>query len=149
MATKAMAWVLALSALATNAVGAQPPTATATGQVAVAAGGVGEAEELALLAVERQFSLKLVFSLIEGNYLADVDVGVTDVRGKTLIERRGEGPFVLARLPAGEYSVTATHAGQTISRKLKVIGGRLRTEYFRWRADPEQDLPVSRWLDKN
>jgi hypothetical protein len=130
------------------AAGAEGTGGARAGEIEVVAGGIGEAELAAITAREKEFNLKLVFSLVQGNYVADVDVTVSDAKGAKVIERSAVGPFVLARLPAGEYSATATRGGRTISRKFKVAAGRLRTEHLRWPADPGQDLPVSRWIDK-
>lgn len=121
---------------------AQPP------EVAVLSGGVGESEQQALAAREQEFNLKLVFSLVQGNYVADVNVAVSDGKGRKVIERGDVGPFLLARLPAGEYDVLAARGATTVSRKVKVVSGKLRTEYLRWPANPEQDLPISRWVGK-
>ena len=142
------AGLLVCAMLAQPAAGAESGGVARAGEVEVVAGGIGEAELAALAAREKEFNLKLVFSLIQGNYVADVDVTVSDARGAKVIERSANGPFLLARLPAGEYSATATRGGRTISRKFKVTAGRLRTEHLRWPADPEQDLPVSRWIDR-
>ena len=89
-----------------------------------------------------------MFSLVEGNYVADVRVVVSDTRGGKLIEQVAEGPIFMARIPAGEYEIYSTYGGRTMNRKTRVVDNRLRTEYFRWPANPENDLPVSRWLDK-
>jgi hypothetical protein len=121
---------------------AQPP------EVAVLTGGVGESEQQALVAREREFNLKLVFSLVQGNYVADTNVAISDSRGRKVIERDDVGPFLLARLPAGEYDVEATRGGTTVSRKVKIASDRLRTEHLRWPANLEQDTPVSRWVSK-
>jgi hypothetical protein len=111
-------------------------------------GGIGEAEQQELKAREGEFNLKLVFTLVEGNYVADVNVVVTGPKGHALLEHRAEGPFFMARLPAGQYTVAATYEGRTVTRKLSVTEKRLRTEYLRWPADPKTDLPVSRWIQK-
>ena len=83
-----------------------------------------------------------MFTLTEGNYLSDVDVAIKDAGGKTLIQHTAEGPFLLAKLPGGTYSVSATYDGKTQSRKIKVGGG-LRTEYFRWPKNPETDFALT------
>lgn len=120
-----------------------------TQEVPVHTGGIGDDELQALRAREKEFNLKLVFSLVQGNYLADVDVVVVNERGAAIIERLNTGPILLARLPAGEYNITVSHDGKTVSRKVRIATGRLRTEHVvRWPADPERDLPVSRWLDR-
>ena len=130
------------------ALAAEVAPAARAGQVEVAGGGVGAAEEAALLAREKEFNLKLVFTLVEGNYVADVDVVVRDAKGETIVQRRDEGPLLLARLPEGMYTITAARPGKTIERKVKVVAGRLRTEYFRWPANLREDLPVSKWVEK-
>jgi hypothetical protein len=88
-----------------------------------------------------------VFTLVQGNYVADVAVTLKDAQGRTRIEHVADGPVFLARLPAGAYSVEASYEGRLQVRKLKVTD-RLRTEFFRWPSDPERDVPVSRWLER-
>jgi hypothetical protein len=114
--------------------------------VEVLAGGIGEQEQQGLAAREKDFNLKLIFSLTQGNYL-DVDIVVSDAKGAEITRQDATGPWVLIRLPAGNYTVTAAQRGKVFTRSLKVDLRRLRTEYFRWPADPNEDLPVSRWLD--
>ena len=75
-------------------------------------GGVGENSVAALKAREGEFNLKLVFTLTEGAYLADVGVKITDAGGKTVIEHVTDGPIFMARLPAGTYTVAATYNGK-------------------------------------
>ena len=123
--------------------------AAASQEVAILAGGIGDDEQQVLRAREKEFNLKLVFSLVQGNYLTDVDVVVVNEKGATILERLNTGPILLARLPAGEYNITVSHDGKAVSRKVRIATGRLRTEHVvRWPADPERDLPVSRWLDR-
>ena len=125
-----------------------PGVGSANGAIFVA-GGIGETEQAQLAARESEFNLKLVFSLVEGNYVADVAVFVRDSRGAIVVEHVAEGPIFMARLPAGRYRLAATYGGKTLVREVSVNASRLRTEYLRWPADPANDLPVSRWLDKD
>jgi hypothetical protein len=111
-------------------------------------GGIGVAEQVELAAREKEFNLKLVFTLVEGNYLADVGVTVVDSGGHKVIEHVSPGPLFMARLPAGHYRVTATFDGKSVTREVDVAAGRLRTEYLRWPSDPSRDLPVSRWIER-
>lgn len=110
-------------------------------EMTVVADGIGEAAQARLKAIENQYNLKLVFTLIEGNYVADVNVAIRDSGGKTVVERFVGGPILLARLPAGSYSVAATYNGSTESRQVKLAGS-LRTEYFRWPSKPGMDFPL-------
>jgi hypothetical protein len=113
----------------------------AAGNVSFLSGGVGIDSEQQIKAREKEFNLKLVFTLVEGNYLADVGVRVTDPAGKTVIEHVADGPFFLAKLPAGTYTVTATYNGKTQTRKVSV-GERLQTAYLRWPSNPQVDLTL-------
>ena len=104
---------------------------------------VGEDAEARVKAAQKDFNLKLVFTLVEGNYVADVDVAIRDAGGKTLLQQYVPGPFLLVDLPAGVYDVTASYEGQARSRKVRV-GGRLTTEYFRWPSNPNTDVTLPR-----
>ncbi|MCW5604613.1 MAG: hypothetical protein KIT18_08725 [Burkholderiales bacterium] len=110
--------------------------------VSFTSGGIGIDSQERLQAREQEFNLKLVFTLVEGNYLADVAVSVKGADGRTLIEHVANGPFFLARLPAGTYAVTAVHEGKPQVRKVTVSDKRLRTEYLRWPGTPGTDFPL-------
>lgn len=123
------------------------PAVQRAGDVTYISGGIGETEQERMIAREKEFNLELVFSLVQGNYVADVNVVVSDAKGGKVVEDFVRGPFFMARLPAGQFTVAATYEGKTVTRKVAVSEGKLRTEYLRWPAGPE-DTPVSRWTDK-
>jgi hypothetical protein len=106
-------------------------------------GGVGINSQEEINARAKDFNLKLVFTLNEGNYIADVGVAVKDAKGRSVVEDTADGPFFLAKLPAGQYTVAATYEGRTVTRKLQVGKG-LRTEYLRWPSNPGTDNPLPR-----
>lgn len=126
--------------------GAVQPKMPVPNIVSAVSGGIGADEVAELEAKEGQYNLKLVFSLIEGNYLADINVVLKSAAGKVVLEHFAEGPIFMARLPAGTYSASVTYQGNAQTRQIKVRE-KLRTEYFRWPSNPETDLPVSRWLE--
>lgn len=126
--------------------GAGPPKAPAGAAASAVSGGIGADEVAALKAREGQYNVKFVFTLIEGNYVADVDVVLKDAAGRIVVEHFAKGPIFMARLPSGKYSATVIYAGKAQTRAVEA-GEKLRTEYFRWPANPETDLPVSRWLE--
>jgi hypothetical protein len=105
-------------------------------------GGIGIAEQEAMKAREAEFSLKLVFTLVEGNYIAGVGVQIKDAAGDTLLEHIAAGPMFMARLAPGRYSVSVTYEGRSISRRVEVGRTGLRTEYFRWPSNPLTDVPL-------
>jgi hypothetical protein len=111
--------------------------------VAFASGGIGAASQEDLRARERDFNLKLVFTLVEGDYVANVNVVIRDGGGRTVLQHEAPGPLFMARLPSGNYQVTTTYEGQTHSRWVSV-GQHLRTEQFRWPSNPQTDSPVPR-----
>jgi len=117
------------------------PAGAAQGDIAHVSGGIGIAEQQALKAREKEFNLKLVFTLVEGNYVSDVRVTIKDAKGKTLIESAAGGPFFMARLAPGGYTVNATFRNKTVTRGVK-LGESLRTEYLRWPSDPKVDFPL-------
>ena len=94
-------------------------------------GGVGDEDEARVLARQKDYNLKLLFTLNEGNYLAGVDVSIADSSGRNVIHTVSEGPYFMAKLPAGQYTVSATNDGKTITRKIQVGKG-LRSEQMRW-----------------
>jgi len=116
-------------------------------EVAYISGGVGDEDEARLKARQNEFNLKLLFTLNEGNYLAGVNVGIADSSGRNVIQAVSEGPYFMASLPAGQYTIAATRDGKTITRKVQVGNRGLRTEQMRWPAE-EYDVAVSRWTEK-
>jgi hypothetical protein len=102
------------------------------GEISYLSGGVGKPEREQLRAMEKEFNLKLVFTLADGKFVASVRVVVSDAKGRKLLEHVADGPYFMARLPAGQYSIAATYAGNSQTRKIEVAGGRLRSEQFRW-----------------
>ncbi|HTQ77869.1 MAG TPA: carboxypeptidase-like regulatory domain-containing protein [Burkholderiales bacterium] len=53
-------------------------------------------------------------------YLPGAHVTLRDAGGKKLLDVEVNGPFLLARVPPGEYKVTATYAGHTEKRSIRV-----------------------------
>lgn len=88
-------------------------------------GGVGLGARQAMLAQAGQYNLHVEFAAApEGEYLSDVDVSMTDSRGQSVLHTRTDGPWLLARLPAGTYSLTAKYAGVTRTQQVAVGAGR-------------------------
>jgi hypothetical protein len=100
--------------------------------VSYVSGGVSIEAIDRLRAMEKDFNLKLVFALNTGDYLADVKVTIVDASNKVLLDAMSEGPWLLAKLPAGSYQVSATYGGSAESRKVTVGSATLKTVQFRW-----------------
>lgn len=105
------------------------------GSVSYVSGGVGTESIDRLNSVVRDFNLKLVFALQSGEYVSGVGVVIADARGRTLLDTTSDGPWFLAKLPAGNYRVVATFAGQSEKRTIAVGAGKPRTVDFRWASE--------------
>ena len=134
--------VLAAALILSFAAPAAPAQARPSPSEAAAylAGGVGADDIARLTARQGEFNVKLVFTLVEGNYVSDVAVVVRDKSGKAVLAVTSPGPLLLAKLQRGSYVVTSTYDGQTLTRRIDVRE-RLRTEYIRWPSNPETDFP--------
>jgi hypothetical protein len=86
---------------------------------------------------ERDANLKMVFALNTGNYVSDVQIKVVDSKGKVVIDDTSNGPWVLAKLPAGTYTATATYNGKPVTQKFSVGKSGMKTAQFRWPASVE------------
>jgi hypothetical protein len=131
--------VAALSTFAVGSYGQSAPVKTKDG-ISFLTGGIGATEREQIAAQEKAFNLKLVFTLVEGNYLSDVAVVVKDAKGRALLDEQARGPIFLAKLAPGAYTIQATHNGVTRTQKVSV-SERLRTAYLRWPSKPGADFP--------
>jgi hypothetical protein len=93
---------------------------------AVLIGGVGTEERDAMLQERDAYNVWLVF--VErgtGNYLSGVKVNVTDGDNRMVIDAVAQGPWLMAQLPPGHYTVrtpgadvqslTVGHAGRAMA----------------------------------
>src|SRR5687767_3028549 len=112
MKNKALAAIVLGSALFVAPASAQSDAVVrTTGSISYVSGGVGTDSIERLNSLARDFNLKLVFALSSGAYVSDVGVVIADAAGKTLLDTTSEGPWLLTRLPAGNYHIVATFAG--------------------------------------
>ncbi|MVW72734.1 carboxypeptidase-like regulatory domain-containing protein [Bordetella sp. 15P40C-2] len=119
-----------LSAVAQN-LPALPPVQQ-QGQVEFLTGGFGADESNAIKAASSQYPLALTFSSTQGGaYVANVKVRITDARGNTVLDTTG-GPYVLVKLPAGRYKVSATFNGKEQTRQISVPRSGTARAGFTW-----------------
>jgi len=132
----ALAGVLSTAAVAGAATMANLPPEQKQGSIGFRSGGVGVEQRTAMKEVARNYALELEF--VKGTkapreYLSGVRVDIKDTADQTVLSTVSEGPLLLARLPAGKYSISATDAGSTESRTIVVSEGKPQRVVFDWK----------------
>jgi hypothetical protein len=111
------------------------PEAQHQGDVAFVSGGVGDEDRSAMRAMAHDYNLHLQFALQgSGEYLAGVNVTVTDEKGKTLLDTIADGPLFFAKLPAGRYKIAVAQGGRSQSRNVVVPTSGPVAQAFYWPA---------------
>ena len=115
---------------------ALPPEQT-QGRVTYVSGGIGQEESQAFEASVAQYPLALEFAIKHAphaEYTANVHVVVTDTQGTRVLDTHSDGPFLLAKLPAGRYTVTAERHQKTLTRTVHVANHKPTHVLFLWAA---------------
>jgi len=96
-------------------------------------GGVGEREQAAIKALAPQHDLMLTFATERGQYLADVDVNISNASGKNVLSATCDAPIMLVDLPsAGKYRVHASSSGYDVTGQVTVPEHGHRAAVLRW-----------------
>ena len=113
----------------------QLPPEQKQGNVTYLSGGIGQEEAAAMRREESKFPLTLEFvkhAKPSAEYLTGVNVTIKDHQGKTVLNTVADGPFLLAKLPDGKYTVTADDFGQTKERSIVVAERKQGHIVFEW-----------------
>ncbi|MBV7485872.1 carboxypeptidase-like regulatory domain-containing protein [Bordetella sp. BOR01] len=126
-------------ALAAGTVAAQPaaalPAVQQQGQVQYLMGGFGHDESEAIKAASSSYPLALTFAATQGGaYLADVQVAITDAQGKAVLSTTADGPYLLVKLPPGNYKISARFKDKEQTRQVTVSGQGTVRQTFNWDA---------------
>lgn len=113
------------------------PIQETRGGIAILHGGVGFEERAALeQKAAADYNLKLTFARKgSGAYLFGVKVVVRNKQGAVVIDTTASGPLLLAKLPDGEYTISATEQDTALVQTIAIKGGARRDWVFRF------DLP--------
>ncbi|MDD5266481.1 MAG: carboxypeptidase regulatory-like domain-containing protein [Methylococcales bacterium] len=115
----------------------QPQT---QGKVTFVTGGVGIDERNALDASRANYNLSLLFSVKgTGDYLSDVKIRITDLKGNVFLETVSDGPKLFAKLPPGRYIVIVDLNGETYRKTVSVRGKHNTSLYFTWSQKTENE----------
>ncbi|GAB2890478.1 carboxypeptidase-like regulatory domain-containing protein [Uliginosibacterium flavum] len=111
------------------------PAPTTRGAVTFVSGGIGLDESTAMKAAEKDYPLTLEFvvkTASTSGYTSDVKVLLADHNGKTLLDTVSNGPFLLVKLPPGNYRLEASKDGQTKLRQVDVRAGSHQKILIEW-----------------
>jgi hypothetical protein len=111
------------------------PPIQRSGQLEYLSGGVGKDEAKAIESASKQWPLTMEF-VVKGKprdeFAADVKVDVRDAKGHEVLQADSVGPFVLAKLAPGKYTVNAALAGKTLHKSVVVKAGEPAKALFIW-----------------
>jgi len=98
-------------------------------------GGVGEDEAAALKRAAAGYPLELQFvqrAMPRDEFLAGVNVKIRDRSRTVVLDVVSQGPFLLARLPAGTYQIEADHDGVVKRQSVEIRAGKHERAVFVW-----------------
>ncbi|MGE8632586.1 MAG: carboxypeptidase regulatory-like domain-containing protein [Achromobacter piechaudii] len=126
---------IALAGVLSTAQAALPPVQH-QGAVQYMSGGIGIDESEAMKAAAKDYPLSLTFAAQrdgKADYVASVGVLIRDAQGKEVLKATAEGPYMLVKLPAGNYKVSATYEGRAQEREVNVQGPGTGRAVFEWK----------------
>lgn len=115
------------------------PTLQQQGNVSFVTGGVGLEEREAILASTPDFNLKVVNAIPGGAYVSDTTVSVVNSAGQEVLRTTLDGPWLLAKLPPGRYTISASDLSRSSqARTVQLSEHGQREVMLRW-----TDVPVA------
>lgn len=91
-------------------------------------GGVGVGEATQMKQMANDYDLMLTFATQRGNYLADVNVGIADTKGKSVLKVTCGAPILLVDISKpGTYKIIAKAGDKTLTRTA-TVGTKRRTQ---------------------
>ncbi|MBB1594128.1 carboxypeptidase regulatory-like domain-containing protein [Achromobacter sp. UMC46] len=126
---------MALAGVLSTAQAALPPVKH-QGTVQYVSGGIGIDESEAMKAAARDYPLALTFAAQrdgKADYVASVGVAIHDAKGKEVLKATAEGPYMLVKLPAGDYKISATYGGKAQEREVTVQATGTARAVFEWK----------------
>ncbi len=99
-------------------------------------GGIGSDEEQFMRKTAKDWPLRMIFSERKDNeFVADVSVLVTDMRGVPVLQLSDAGPLTYAMLSPGKYRINARFHGQSETREVTLDGKTGRDVYVHWKGN--------------
>jgi len=117
------------------------PSVRHQGDVTWLSGGVGEDESKAIMQAIPGYPLVIEFlgkTQYGNEYLANIPIRIEDSHGKIILNTLSDGPFLLAKLPTGRYTASATYSGETEHRTFNLTQEGNVREVFQWKMDNKE-----------
>lgn len=106
-----------------------------SGRIEYLTGGIGLDESTAIQSASKEWPLTLEFAIRDkksADFAADVNVVVSDTHHHPELKVTSGGPFLLAKVKPGKYTVAATLAGKTLHKQVVVTTGMPTKVEFLW-----------------
>jgi hypothetical protein len=113
------------------------PAVQTSGHVEYMSGGIGQPEAEAIEHASKQWPLTIEFAEAHkprAEFVADVETTIRDAKGHAVLQVEAGGPFLLAKLAPGPYTVDATLSGKTLHKHVTVARGQAAKAVFLWPA---------------
>ena len=126
---------LAFAGTAIAAAASHLPATHTQGEVRYLSGGIGKSEAAAMKHAARRYPLQLEFLLKakpKEEYLADIKVQIKDAHDRLVLDAIAGGPFLLAKMPAGKYKVSADRDGKVVHRQIEIAASGHQRVVFEW-----------------
>ena len=126
--------------LTLNAIGGTDshlPAAQKAGEVTYIIGGIGQTEADAIKHAAKYYPLELEFLLKakpKAEYLSNVQVRIKDAHDKMVLNVNADGPYLLAKIPAGKYTISAERNGKVEHRQIEISATDHRRVVFEWQS---------------
>lgn len=104
-----------------DAIPALPLTVFTSKSVKYVTGGVGDEEMAQLKSIENDFNMRVLIAQVDGHYIGDTTVRITDAQGAEVLTVGDAGPYFYASVMPGTYNVevmTADGRSQKITTKV-------------------------------
>jgi len=140
--TSVIATAIAVSGmtLTLNAIGGTDshlPAAQKAGEVTYIMGGIGQTEADAIKHAAKYYPLELEFLLKakpKAEYLSNVQVRIKDAHDRMVLNVNADGPYLLAKMPAGKYTISAERNGKVEHRQIEISATDHRRVVFEWQS---------------
>lgn len=94
-----------------------------SGDTPFVTGGIGDEELAQINAARPDFNVRVLMAEKSGAYVSDVRLTIVDGKGNRVLDVVNAGPYLLAKLPKGNYRVNASYDGRSQDKPLAVRDG--------------------------